>query len=246
MRLPLLALLAFVLPTLAIAAAPVAREQCTPTTVKLLQEGRYKEVAELFASAEEAPHAKFNEAVAKLNGNFSVLGALSNIKPISHMPDGHTFKLEVADVKPLLASDKFSKASHSMHSAVGGDVFLELSYHLDRPNCALIAVAIHLPRADAGNTAMSLIYESTNELNVKQFETLLKEKQITRYKVDKSALKGKPGFNWTVTTLPFSLPGGTDAIKPFMAPFLELDKKKPGQLTFIATATFTGSDSAKP
>jgi hypothetical protein len=246
MRLLLLALLAFSLPTWALAAAPVTREQCAPTTVKMLQEGHYKEVAELFSSAKEAPHANFNEVVAKLTGNFSVLGALSNTKPIVRMPDGNTFKLEVADVKPLLASEKFSRTVHSMHSAVGGDVFLELSYRMDQPNCALIAVAVHLPRTDSGHSAFSLIYETTNDANARQFEALLKEKKITQYKVDKASLKGKPGLNWTVTTLPFSIPGGTEAIKPYMAPFFELDKKKPGQLTLIATATFSSSDSAKP
>ncbi len=247
MRLPLLALLVFALPTLSAAAAPVTREQCAATTAKLLQEGRYKDVAELFVSAKEQPRAKFDETVSQLEKTFSVLGKLSNIKPITNKPDGHSIKLEVKDAQLLLPSQKFLKAVHSMHAAVGGDVYLDVSYQMAQPNCNLIAVAVHLPREDAGNTSMTLSYESSNEAYFKEFQAILAAKKITNYKVEKTSINGKPGYTWKVITLPFALPGGPGDITAYVAPFEELGKKKPGQFNFTATTSFSASwGTAKP
>jgi hypothetical protein len=240
MRFQRLALLAFAFPTFALAVVPVTREQCAAFTVKAVQERRFKDVVDLFAGSESLSQEKKGETLTKLSNIFARLGTLSNIKAIPRQPDGQTIKLEVTDTKPRFSSDKFTLVSHSMNAQVGGPMFLNISYETAQPGCELIAIAVHVPRADSGTGYMEFTFETSDEAALNQFVALLKEKKIRDFSITRTAVNDNVTA-WKLMTLPFPTSEDTKVAMAFAQPFQQLK----GTTTFTYGVSYANTGGKK-
>ncbi len=221
MRFQHIALLALAFPTFALAAAPVPKEQCAAITAKALQEGRYKDVVDLFSTPGKATNDRKNETLAALTDTFARLGPLSDMKAISKRPDGNTIKMEITDGMANFPIGKFSLVTHSMRAAVGGLMYLDIAYHMGQPDCALIAVAVQIPRTEVGNSTMEFTFETDDEAALNQFVALLAKNKIHNFSIAKTSVDGKV-TSWKLTTPPFASSDDVKAAMTFTEPFQKL------------------------
>jgi hypothetical protein len=199
MRAPLLALLAFAFPSLALAASALPYAECAPYTVKALQEGRVGDVAALFSAPGKGPGASQAEISTQLSKMLGEVGALSDSKRITGMMPIATIKLEARDPAGSKDSDKFAQATYTIQTVNKGVILLQVGYHLGQADCQLRTVDFQILSPDS---MASITYSTIEKKTFDALGALLTEKNIA-YTVSISETEGIKVPQWKLETVAF-------------------------------------------